>query len=1306
MQSTPDEYMSSFVVVVTMRNVLMASGRRLSMTRVLTLAVLAVCLLGTALVPLVDVTSARADSLQESADSLNTGWYPNQTLLTASSVSTGFGQLFDDSLPSTGKIYAQPLVSNGTVLVVTENDTAYGVNANTGNVNWHDSFGTPAAPAVNGTNVCGDVGPQYGITGTPVIDPSTGIAYFVSAQGPGAAQYFMEAVYVSTGLTPSGWPAGGVPIQGSADRNHSTVFDGGFETQRPGLVMVNGVVYAAFSAQCDYAPPAGSNSVWTGWLVGVSTVTASITSMWASMVGGLNGGGIWQSGGAPVVDANGNIFLTTGNSHSVAYPAPLPGPGTNPQTNFAEAVVELSTAGGTLNPIDWFIPSNYLALDQSDLDFGSGGPVELPASMGSSQEPHVLLQVGKEGTLYSLNMNALGGFEDGAGQSDAVPSQTNLGSGVWSRPAVWPGDGGYIYVPTISAANASGGSLIALHRYVSASGAVGFQQVATAGYGTFAYGSGAPIVTSNGTTSGSALVWSVHEASGSGVGAQLEAFDPVPQYSQGVGTLRMVYQSPTFIGEKFQAPGVGNNALYVGTQDGHLLGFGFTASTPALSADNVDYSPSVVGQTSSMTATFTATTATTVTGLAWSGSAFPTGTQLSSPVQLNAGQTLSVPVTFTPDQIGTETGTLTASTLTGGTPGTVVVTLEGQGLGATSTLSASPVAVDFGVQPIGGSPPPSQRVTLTNNSNAPFNITGFVAPPEPFMVSDPLANSTLAPGNSVFFDVSYSPPGSSGNFAHVFGAMVTVQTSVGDFGIPLSGSANPPAQLAILPTSLSFNGVPVGSAVTENFTVENNGGLPLTITESTPPSSNGFSATSSEPSLVSTVIAANSAVQESVQFDPTSTGTFAATWTFTSDDGTGQKTLTLSGTGVAPPPPPPPPLPTPAVTSGKLVLSTKTLNFGDVPVGTSSSQTFAIANSGAGPLTITSSSPPDVTPFATTSTLHTPTVIAPDSSIDETVSFSPSALGAASASWSITGDDGSGPQTLTVSGVGVAGVPGAPTRVLATTGSSAALIDWTAPSSSGGALITGYRATANDESNGARGGESCTTSGATSCTVPGLFNGDVYSFSVVAFNSVGTGPSSPPSKSVRPLLPTLRLLTRAGRASVPLTLRTAGDFSGGASSFVVVDGTAVGCRVINSTLVSSSGGSCVVVALKAALGLVPAVLSAPTFVKMSGRETVARAVTVGVPFVAGTSILSLHAQAIVTALARVLKPGANIVITGSGSNSLLAKSRARAVEVFLTKLIRVKVTIVVAHSSVNSAIVREKLRPQLVRAFNSPRRAL
>ncbi|HKT21724.1 MAG TPA: PQQ-binding-like beta-propeller repeat protein, partial [Nitrososphaerales archaeon] len=78
-----------------------------------------------------------------------------------------------------GFVFAEPLVFGDSVYVATENNSVYALNAQTGNVTWHTNLG-PGSPTGNHQLPCGDIIPVTGITGTPAIDPSTGILYVVS----------------------------------------------------------------------------------------------------------------------------------------------------------------------------------------------------------------------------------------------------------------------------------------------------------------------------------------------------------------------------------------------------------------------------------------------------------------------------------------------------------------------------------------------------------------------------------------------------------------------------------------------------------------------------------------------------------------------------------------------------------------------------------------------------------------------------------------------------------------------------------------------------------------------------------------------------------------------------------------------------------------------------------------------------------------------------------------------------------------------------------------------------------------------
>ena len=343
------------------------------------------------------------------ADPLGTGSYPDEAPLAPSNLTpTGFGQLFASTLD--GQVYAQPLVNDGTLLAVTEHNSAYGLDPVTGATKWHTNYGTPWNPA---DLSCGDLVPEVGITGTPVIDPATHHAYFTSKSyvsgTSGPAVWYLHDVDVATGAETAGWP---VRIQGHADNDSTTVFDATHEMQRAGLSLVNGIVYLSFGAHCDRNP-------YVGWVVGVSASAPTITTLWSTEIHQSSGGqaGIWQSGGGLVTDAAGSLYAVTGNG---VTPSPGPGLGRPQPNGLGESVVKLTPSSGHLAVADWFTPSNAAQLNSYDGDLGSGGPVGLPDSFGTAAHPHLLAVAGKEGYLEVLDRDDLGGMAQGPGGTDRV----------------------------------------------------------------------------------------------------------------------------------------------------------------------------------------------------------------------------------------------------------------------------------------------------------------------------------------------------------------------------------------------------------------------------------------------------------------------------------------------------------------------------------------------------------------------------------------------------------------------------------------------------------------------------------------------------------------------------------------------------------------------------------------------------------------------------------------------------------------------------------------------------------------------
>ena len=516
------------------------------------------------LVALVIAGAADAGQIGRDGDLLRTGWYSNQPGLSPGVVTgPNFGQQFSTAV--TGAVYAQPLVWNGILLVVTQANWIYGMDPYTGAVKWSRNVGTPwNASDIAG---CTDITPVVGITSTPVIDDSTGIAYFTNKQyrtsSSSQVQWKMHSISVATGAEQTGFP---VTISGSADNAPGESFTPKTHNQRTGLLLMNGVVYAGFSSVCDTDP-------WQGWIIGVSTAGA-ITARWVDRIG--SGGGIWMAGSGLVSDAPGQMLFATGNGSGGGTPA-SPIPGSSPPAELCESIVRLQVQGnGSLQPIDFFTPWNSLAdYDPIDADLGSGGVTGLPPpTFGTPAHTQLYAQVGKPGIMYLLDGSSLGGYQQAPDGTDAVVQEIDTQGGVWSKPSVWGGDGGWVYVETGDTTLSADGAYGWMRAFQYGLDGSGNPTLTLAGSSPdrFGFASSTPIVTSNGTTSGSALLWVVWNPPEdfSGVGAEMRAYDPVPVD----GTLQLRWSAPVGTGSKFNPPGVFAGRLYVGTRDGNVLCFG------------------------------------------------------------------------------------------------------------------------------------------------------------------------------------------------------------------------------------------------------------------------------------------------------------------------------------------------------------------------------------------------------------------------------------------------------------------------------------------------------------------------------------------------------------------------------------------------------------------------------------------------------------------------------------------------------------------------------------------------------------
>ncbi|HXI58087.1 MAG TPA: PKD domain-containing protein [Polyangia bacterium] len=813
-------------------------------------------------------------AVTQGADELRTSWYPDQTLLAPATVGgSTFGKLFSTAI--TGEVSAQPLVSQGVLLVATQANNIYGLDAETGAIQWSRNLGSPFLASDIG---CPDISPTMGITSTPVIDKATNTAYLLSKAyitgNAGPVAWYAHAVDVATGQERAGFP---VAINGTASNEPALAFDPRNQGQRAGLLLMDGVVYVGFGSHCDFFN-------YAGWVVGIST-SGQIKTLWTteSGPGRTNGAGIWQTGGGLVSDGSGSILFSTGNGGAVMGPIA----GTSPPKVLAQAVVRLKVQGdGTLAATDFFSPYDAIPLDAWDGDLGSGGVVGLPASnFGTAQIPNLMVAQGKQGYVYLLDRDHLGGIGNGTGGGDAVVSRTGPYGGFWSKPAVWPGDGGYLYIPSASPGDSSYGTAGNLRVLKYGLDGTGKPALSLAGTSTDAFGitSSPPVVTSDGTRSGSALVWVIWSPDITGTGAQLRAYDAVP--TNGAPVLR--FSAPIGTSAKYTPPGVGSGRIYVGTRDGHVMGFGAPAA-PALIGSGIDLGYVIVGQSASATLTLTATTAVTVNSVASSSSEFVLGAPMPAfPASLASGATLQIPVTFTPQAAGMRAGSITFST----SAGFVSFSVSGQGQSIDPNLTVSPPMISFGGTPPGGHV--AQGITLANTGAASLTINNVTVPGAPFGATGaPAPGFVLAAGASITVTISFNPT-AIGNYT----SSVVIDSTVGTRSVQLSGVCASPGVMTVTPLSIDFGAVAVGGNATASFTVSNTGGTAVTVTKSKPPTLGSFLAQSNLPEGMT--LAPGATLTEFVSFNPMGSGVASDGWVLNADDGGGVRTVQFTGLGAS-----------------------------------------------------------------------------------------------------------------------------------------------------------------------------------------------------------------------------------------------------------------------------------------------------------------------------------------------------------------------------------------------------------------------
>lgn len=489
---------------------------------------------------------AQQSFLTSRGDIARTGANTSETLLTPSNVNkNSFGKLF--SFPVDYVVMGQPLyvanvnidgVNHNVVYVTTEMDSVYAIDADTGAQLWYASMLNGGTTATGSAYLpCGN-GPgftQEGITGTPVIDPTptptapAGTMYLVAKTLLNTTvRHHLHALDIATGNEQPGSPVL-ITATSTSKLGHVTTFNSLHQKNRPGLLLLNGVLYLGFGS--NYC-----NDTNSGWVLSYDPASLSQLGVFnTSPDHGLTS--IWQSGNGLAADEAGDIYATTAEAGNNGYDVPSGG-----QT-YCNSVLKLAP-DLPVDPADYFTPWNVAFLNSYDLDVSSSGPIVLPDQDGPY--PHELVVTGKYGVAFVLNRDQLGFYSVGDSgvlqevvlvpQNDDSPRDVMM-----SSPAYW--NSTVYFSPNASP----------LMAFPLSAGLLGTPVKTTAKYP----GAHSPSITANGNSNG--LVWAI-------TGGQLMAFDAV--------SLKLLYGTNQS-GTRDTLPTVGhfatqtaiNGKVFVGTRN-------------------------------------------------------------------------------------------------------------------------------------------------------------------------------------------------------------------------------------------------------------------------------------------------------------------------------------------------------------------------------------------------------------------------------------------------------------------------------------------------------------------------------------------------------------------------------------------------------------------------------------------------------------------------------------------------------------------------------------------------------------------
>lgn len=372
-----------------------------------------------------------------------------------------------------GHVYAQPLFwkpSSGDdeVIVATESNNVYALDAKSGAQVWH----TALAKSASITQLpCGNINP-IGVTGTPVIDPAAGVLYLDALTKAGkSVNHLVYALSLSDGSIVANWPLD----VAAALKQQGVTFPTNVQGERSAVQLFGGYLYV------NYGGYFGDCGSYHGTVIQIDPSKVSLVANWLTRAAG---GGIWAQGG--IAGDGKYLYLTTGNTFNAST------------WSDGEAIIKLKPGlKHSTDPKDYFAPSNWQDLDNTDLDLGGTEALPLDIAVSNSAPAKRVLALGKDGNAYLVDRANLGGIGGQLAEVSVSNQSIRTAAAVYTTSSAT-----MVAFTNNGSTDCSGTSMTMLN--IAASGSQLISELWCTGFN----GGGAPIITTSDGTS-NPIVWFV-----------------------------------------------------------------------------------------------------------------------------------------------------------------------------------------------------------------------------------------------------------------------------------------------------------------------------------------------------------------------------------------------------------------------------------------------------------------------------------------------------------------------------------------------------------------------------------------------------------------------------------------------------------------------------------------------------------------------------------------------------------------------------------------------------------------------------